>query len=142
MYIERQQRRCDRHGEFNNAAGVTTLRQRVSTGTAILGGTGGGTPNHWRSTTRAWWTQTGTLQINLGGANGIGTGQSGSTYSITSGAVLDLPGGTTTFNAGSTLSGAGKLRMTGATVNFNGAASPPRWNPTWHRGRLRHADGG
>ncbi len=70
--------------------------------------------------------QTGTLRINAAGVNGTGTGSSGSTYNVASGATLDIQGGTTTLAAGSNLTGAGTLVVSSGsqgsgTLNVNGA---------------------
>jgi hypothetical protein len=65
----------------------------------------------------------GTVAVNGGTLDLSDSGTEGNSFTVASGATLELGGGTFTFDSDSSVSGAGSFMVNGGTVNFSGSAN-------------------
>jgi fibronectin-binding autotransporter adhesin len=113
------------------ALGATTRQVTVSASTLTIGGVIGGTGGLTKVGTGTWTlsganTYTGTTTVSAGTVKTQGTAfwTTARTWSIASGAVLNIDGDTGVALGTTTLTGAGTLRMTGGTFANEGPNSP------------------
>jgi len=109
---------------FNNAGTFNAQNNSHMSGNLTFNNQSGGTLNRSGGGTTQFavpFNNTGTVNVTSGTLSLANGGSSGGAFTVPLGTTLDLAGGTHNFTAGSTISGAGDVNVSGGTVNFAGS---------------------
>ena len=127
---------------FGGASGISGASQITDSGTLVYNGTGTAT------LASTFNLNSGTVKVNSGNlalAGGFGT-ETGGTYNVASGAVLDLNGGSSgdTFTGTFTGTGAGPVQLNSGSIQIGGSGATfdfPKGQFQWTGGSIANAGG-